>query len=122
MATALILPLFGSLKSLLTGEPQGAGFVKQKPESHSNVGQRRGRIHEEGAPRRPLPPPAVSGSFWAGILAPAPELVVSASKPVATPLLSLPFPRSSHTERNALSSPLCASRYAVLSVKGASLV
>lgn len=25
MATVLILPFFGSLKSLLTGEPQGAG-------------------------------------------------------------------------------------------------
>lgn len=49
MTTALISPLFGSLKSLLTGEPQGAGFVQQKPESHSNVGQRHGRIHEEGA-------------------------------------------------------------------------
>ena len=64
MATALILPLFGSLKSLLTGEPQGAGFVKQKPESHSNVGQRRGRIHEEGAPAGPchlLQSPAPSG-------------------------------------------------------------
>lgn len=66
-------------------------------------------------PPRPLPPHAVSGSFWAGILTPAPELVVSASKPVASPLLSLPLPSSSHTERNALSSPLCASRSTVLS-------
>lgn len=72
--------------------------------------------------RGPSQAPAASVSLRllrAGILTPAPKLVVSAPKPVASPLLSLPLPSSSHTERNALSSPLFASRYAVLSVKGA---
>lgn len=120
MTTALILLLFGSLKGLLTGEPQGAGFEQRKPETHSNVRQDEEEYVRRGPPRQPccLWSQAPSGQASS----PLHPSWLSQHQNLWPHLSCLPIPSSIHRKKCFVFPALCLQIHCTLCQRGASLV
>lgn len=72
MATVLIVPVFGSLKSLLTGGPQGAGTRSRNLSLIQMGGEGKEEKLGRGTPPRLLSPHPVSHLFWTCVPMPRP--------------------------------------------------